>query len=514
MYTRAHDSPGLIRAEHSVARSLAEGDQSADVYPGVLAAIGEALGWRLGSVWEVDRERSPSIACAATWHAPGVDAEEFRRITEETRFGPGEGLPGRVWSSGEPAWIEDVTADPNFPRAAAAERAGLHAAVAFPIRSRNRMLGVIEFFSVEHREPDRRALETMASLGAQIGQFVERRRAEEAVREAGELKRAMLDAALDCVITIDHAGRVIDFNPAAQATFGYSAREVAGREMADLVVPPSLRERHRAGLARCVAAGGTGELLDQRFEITGMRADGSEFPVELTITRIDVPGPPKFTGYLRDITDRLAAQAELKASRARIVSAGDAERRRIERDLHDGAQQRLVAATLGLRLARRKLEQDADEGRRLLDEAIVDVVGATNELRELARGIHPSVLTEGGLGPALDSLVSGCPVAAELLAAPEGRLPQPVESAAYFTVAEALTNVVRYAGATRATVSATVNDGVLAVEVADDGRGGADAAGGSGLRGLSDRIAALEGTLAVFSQRGEGTRLRALIPCE
>ena len=513
MHTRAHDSPGLIGAEHSVARSLAYGERPDDVYPRVLAAIGEALGWLLGSVWEADRARSPSIVCVASWQAPGVEATDFREITESIRLGPGEGLPGRVWSSGEPAWIDDVTTDPNFPRAAAAKRAGLHAAVAFPIRSRDRILGAIEFFSEEHREPDEGALETMASFGAQIGQFVERRRAEEAVREAGELKRAMLDAALDCIITIDHRGRVIDFNPAAQATFGYGVAEVAGREMAELVVPPSLRDRHRAGLARCVAAGGTGDLLDRRIEITGMRADGSEFPVELTITRIDVPGPPKFTGYLRDITDRLAAEAELKASRARIVSAGDEERRRIERDLHDGAQQRLVAATLGLRLARRKLEQDGDEGLRLLDEAIDDVVGATNELRELARGIHPSVLTEGGLGPALDSLVSGCPVAAELIAAPEGRLAQGVESAAYFTVAEALTNVVRYAEASLATVSAVVGDGVLAIEVTDDGCGGADPAAGSGLRGLADRLAALEGTLAVQSPAGAGTTLRARIPC-
>jgi PAS domain S-box-containing protein len=306
---------------------------------------------------------------------------------------------------------------------------------------------------------------------------------------------------------------VIDFNPAAQATFGYGAGEVVGREMAELVVPPSLRELHRAGLARCVAAGGTGDLLDRRIEITGMRADGSEFPVELTITRIDLPGPPRFTGYVRDITDRRAAEVELRASRARIVSAGDEERRRIERDLHDGAQQRLVAATLGLRLARRKLEQDGDEGLRLLDEAIDDVVGATNELRELARGIHPSVLTEGGLGPALDSLVSGCQVDAELLAAPEGRLPQAVESAAYFTVAEALTNVARYAGATRTTVSATVADHLLSVAVIDDGCGGADAALGSGLRGLADRIAALDGALSVDSPPGAGTALRVEIPC-
>jgi PAS domain S-box-containing protein len=341
---------------------------------------------------------------------------------------------------------------------------------------------------------------------------VERRRAEQAVREAGELKRAMLDAALDCVVTIDHTGRVLDFNPAAERTFGYTTTEAAGREMADLIVPPALRERHRAGLARCVSGGG-GVLLDRRVEIAGMRADGTEFPVELTITRIDVPGPPRFTGYLRDITDRKAAESELRASRARIVAAADQERRRIERDLHDGAQQRLVAAALGMRLALRRLEQDRDGALAELDEAIDEVVAATNDLRELARGIHPSVLTEGGLGPALESLASGSPVPVELLASPEVRLPPQVESAAYFTVAEALTNVARYADASRVKVSAAMKAGRLVLEVADDGRGGADPARGSGLRGLADRIAALDGTLTVDSPSGTGTRLRAEIPC-
>src|SRR5256714_6620044 len=298
MQTHAHDSPGLIGAEHSVARTLAEGDGSVDVYPRVLAAIGEALGWLLGSVWEVDRLRSPSIACVATWHAPGVDGAEFLNLTEATRFGPGEGLPGRVWSSGEPAWIEEVTEDANFPRADAARRAGLRAALAFPIRGRNRLLGAIEFFSAEHREPDAHALETMASLGAQIGQFVERRRAEEAVREAGELKRAMLDAPLDCIITIDHPGRVIDFNPAPQATFRSGAAQVVGREMAELVVPPSLRELHRAGLARCVAAGGTRELLDRRGENPRPRPPRSAVPPAVTRPPRDPPRPPRVARLL------------------------------------------------------------------------------------------------------------------------------------------------------------------------------------------------------------------------
>ena len=193
--------------------------------------------------------------------------------------------------------------------------------------------------------------------------------------------------------------------------------------MAELIVPPALRGRHRRGTGRYLATE-EGSILDRRLEITGMRADGSEFPVELTITRIDLPGPPTFTGYLRDITERKAAEAELRASRTRIVEAADAARRRLERDLHDGAQQRLVELALDLRMARARLEADEpDETRALIDAALEDLAAATRELRELARGIHPAALAEGGLRPALEGLVARSSVPASLRAVPERASP-------------------------------------------------------------------------------------------
>ena len=195
------------------------------------------------------------------------------------------------------------------------------------------------------------------------------------------LHRAMLDAALDCVVTMDHEGRIVDFNPAAERTFGFRAGDAVGRKMAELIIPPELRERHSRGLARYLA---TEEpvLLDRRVEIRGMRADGTTFPVELTITRIDVPGPPTFVGYLRDITDRKAAEAELRASRARIVAAADDARRRLERDLHDSAQQRLVALALDLRTARARLVEEPTLAGELLDAALGELKEATREVRD------------------------------------------------------------------------------------------------------------------------------------
>jgi signal transduction histidine kinase len=214
-------------------------------------------------------------------------------------------------------------------------------------------------------------------------------------------------------------------------------------------------------------------------------------------------------GLLRSTISHLVE--ELRASRARIVEAGDAERRRLERDLHDGAQARLVALALLLRSARRRAGDDAGVVE-LLDQAQQELQTSLEELRELARGIHPAVLTDRGLEPALAALTSRAPLPVKLEVEAEDRLPGPVESAAYFVVSEALTNVAKYAQATQATVAVRRANGSVTVEVSDDGVGGADASGGSGLRGLADRLAALDGTLRLESPAGRGTRLHAEIP--
>ncbi len=203
---------------------------------------------------------------------------------------------------------------------------------------------------------------------------------------------------------------------------------------------------------------------------------------------------------------------ELRASRARLVQAGDAERRRLERDLHDGAQSRLVGLALLLSTARTRADPDGEVAA-LLDRAREELQTSLAELRELARGIHPAVLTEHGLEPALHALVSRAPVPVTVEADGEERLPGPVESAAYFVVSEALANVAKYAQATHASVTVRRLNGRVYVDVADDGVGGADATQGSGLRGLADRVAALDGTLSLESPAGQGTRLHAEIPC-
>jgi signal transduction histidine kinase len=202
---------------------------------------------------------------------------------------------------------------------------------------------------------------------------------------------------------------------------------------------------------------------------------------------------------------------ELRASRARLVDAGDAERRRLERNLHDGAQSRLVALGLRLRVARRKLPDDSEVGT-LLDESAAELQASLAELRELARGIHPAVLTDRGLDAALRSLAGRAPVPVEIAGEVPAGLPPAVDTALYFVAAEALTNVAKYAQATRATISVARDRTRVVLAVEDDGVGGADVAGGSGLRGLSDRVAALDGHLEVRSPPGAGTTVRAEVP--
>jgi signal transduction histidine kinase len=277
-------------------------------------------------------------------------------------------------------------------------------------------------------------------------------------------------------------------------------------DLADPETPPSFRERLEAHEVRSFVAAPI-KLASRTWGVVGASLTG--------------PGsfPPGAEERLRAFTQLVSlalaneeARGQLAASRARLVSAGDEERRRLERNLHDGAQQRLVSVSVSLRLARAKFANDPEGAEELLDGADAELSVALEELRELARGIHPAVLTERGLGPALASLADRVPVPVELEHLVEERLPRPVEAAVYFVVSEALANVAKYAQASGVNVRVGQENGLAVVEVADNGVGGADPQRGSGLRGLADRVEALDGQLEIESELDEGTTIRAEIP--
>jgi PAS domain S-box-containing protein len=336
--------------------------------------------------------------------------------------------------------------------------------------------------------------------------------------------RRVLDSAMDAVVVIDDRGRVVYWNPAAVAMFGHTWEQVAGRDMANLIIPPQLRPAHREAFGRS-GLGGPRSVLGRRIEVVGQHVDGTLFPVELTITRTDEGGARMFTGYLRDISERRQLLKELHASRTRLLQVSDAVRREIERDLHDGAQQQLVGAAMVVAQARATLPGGPHAAADLLDRAGEVLVAAITELRELARGVLPRVLTDHGLKPALSELGRRSPIPVHIEAVPD-RWPSMVELSLYFFAAEGLTNAAKH-GAQSVTVQLglepvqvgmAVDDSAAAgmmqavCSIVDDGPGGADADHGTGLRGLEDRVTAAGGTLRIMSPAGRGTTLVARIP--
>jgi PAS domain S-box-containing protein len=321
--------------------------------------------------------------------------------------------------------------------------------------------------------------------------------------------RTVVDSTPSLLCLVTPGGYILRFNTSLERLSGRRDGDlVRGNAFWDVFIAPEERERVRTAVEEIVAEGGRGE-----FESTWITAAGDRRQVTWSTTPLrDDRGEPRLLICGMDITERKLHEDELRRSRARLVEASDIERRRLERNLHDGAQQRLVSLSLMLRLAQARVSDQAEQAEHLLGQASDELAQALEELRELARGIHPAVLSDRGLSAALEALVSRTPLPVEL-ELPDDRLPEPVEAAAYYVVSEALANVAKYAEASSVAVSIASVNGHAVVEITDDGVGGADPAKGSGLRGLVDRVEALDGRLLVESPPGAGTRIRVEIPC-
>ena len=320
------------------------------------------------------------------------------------------------------------------------------------------------------------------------------------VRARAQRYFALLQAMPDLMFRISREGSYLSYN--APNPRDLIEHDVVGKTLWDRL-PQDLADRVLTA-GRAALAGHPGVIeyaLD--FEGGTRHYEG----------RFAASGDEEFLMIVREITERKQQQQELEASRQRIVAAGDDARRKLERNLHDGAQQRLVSISLSLRLAQGQLEKNPAAAQEVLEASREELARALEELRELARGIHPAVLTDRGLEAALESLASRAPLPVEI-DGPHVSLPAPVEAAAYYVVSEALANVTKYAQASSVKVTVEQANGCALVEVADDGVGGADPRRGSGLRGLADRVASLNGKLAIDSPPGAGTRVRAEIPLE
>ncbi len=338
---------------------------------------------------------------------------------------------------------------------------------------------------------------------------------ERKLREAEDRRRrAYIDAITETIpsfiliLETDATVREEGVNTAFAGAFGWTPSELGGKGFVGAVVPES---DHAARMLIANAANG---VIEDEIESRWETRDGDSRIVAWSarpVTALTGARLVLVTGA--DVTTRRLQEEEIRASRARLVSAADEARRRLERDLHDGAQQRLVSLSVLLRLAESRVATGGEGVAEMLEDARTELTSALEELRELARGIHPAILTDRGLGPALQSLAARAPLPVALKH-PELPLPPAVEATAYFVAAEALTNVIKYARASSASIEVAVAEELVTVTVGDDGVGGADPQAGSGLRGLADRLASLDGRLVVESSPGGGTQVRAEIPLE
>ena len=287
-------------AHRDVARILNRATTIPEAFPDVLHAMAMPLGWSVGTIWIVD-DSDEHLRLHARWSKDDRRFASFLASSDAQIFVRGDGLPGRVWASGQPEWIPDIATFAGFPRAGHATGAGLSSAAAFPFRVGDALAGVIECFSIERRAPDDGLLHSMAAFGDQIGHFIARARLTRQWKESDAWRVSLVESSLDAVVTIDHHGRVLEFNAAAEAMFRAPRESVIGREMAELIHPPALREQHRRGLARYLATGES-RILSQRMQMRAERADGSPWSLELTVARVGDVEPPLFTGVVRDVT--------------------------------------------------------------------------------------------------------------------------------------------------------------------------------------------------------------------
>lgn len=305
-------------AQQAVGALLAEGRSVHEVVAEALGPIARSVELDLAALFRWSpRERV--LRCETTWSAdprPTLEAELRARALPA-----GAGLPGRALETGEAQWLSDLALERSCPEAIAAERDGLRSAVAVPIPAGDEPCCVIELFSARPRERDEELIDTLREVAWQLAQALGRERALGALRESEAHKAAVIEGSLDGIVTADDRGRIVELNPAAERMFGYTLAEVRGKDLADVLLPASLREAHRRAIARFLATGQT-TLLGRRMELPGLRRDGTEFPAEVSIARVDRSGRPLFTMFVRDVTEsaRLLSALQRAEARQRVLA--------------------------------------------------------------------------------------------------------------------------------------------------------------------------------------------------
>jgi signal transduction histidine kinase len=524
-----------------VATLVARSGATSEVFEAVTREVGLRCGADLARMERFEADRT--VAALAAWSRTG-DAELAvgARLTLE-----GPSIATRVLETGRPARVDSFTGG-SGPIAREAQALGIRSSVGCPIVVGGRVWGVIAASSreapfapeTESRIAEFTELAATAIANAQAGEELRRIADEQAAlrRVATLVARAALPPAVFAAV-VEEVGRLLAADVTGLSRYDADDAQtvVAAWSAAAGPVPSGRRWSVDDGtLAKLVRDTGAPARIDgyprdrassQIATMFGIRSavaapitvEGRLWGAVVAASTGGEPAPPetedRLAGFAELVATTIAnaeSRAELKASRARVVATADETRRRIERDLHDGAQQRLVSLALQLRGARAAAPAGLEELRADLDEIAAEITGVLDDLREMARGIHPAILAQGGLGPALKTLARRSPLAVAQDVRIDGRLSEQVEVGAYYVVSEALTNAAKHAHASSVVVEAEVVDGSVRVCVRDDGVGGADYTSGSGLVGLKDRVEALGGRITVESAPGAGTELRAELP--
>jgi PAS domain S-box-containing protein len=293
--------------QYAVANILASATTLAECTPKILEAVGNTLNWDYGGLW-ISSWENTTLTCVATWQKPNVTISQFDSLSRQTIFAPGVGLPGEIWTTGRPLWLTDLMSAVNFPRIQVAMAEGLRSGFGFPLSLGDKVLGVIEFFSRKTRPHDEELLQLMGGIGSQIGQFIERKAAEVALRESEERYRLVAETASDAIITINEKSTILFANPAVEKVFGYQREDLLGQNLA-VLMPEHLRHTHKSSVKRYLDTGET-HIPWRRVELPGLHKNGTLISLEISFGEFIKDDRHVFTGIIRDISDRKQAEKE------------------------------------------------------------------------------------------------------------------------------------------------------------------------------------------------------------
>jgi PAS domain S-box-containing protein len=515
-----------LALEYHLTRVLAESDTLSEAAPPILKAICESAEWEVGALWEVD-EAARVIRCVETSHLTG-GAPQFESLTRQSVFKPGIGLPGRVWQSAEPHWVTDLTTDKNFPRIASAVQEGLRSAYGFPSLLGDRVIGVLEFFSHELREPDEEMIKWISAVGNHIGQLIERKRAEEALRDSEVHLRSVSESASDAIITVDARSTIISINPAAQTIFGYEVADMIGAPLT-MLMPEYIRHVHRAGIDRYLRTNQK-HISWRAVELPGLHKSGYEIPLEISFCEWTKKGTQFFTGIVRDVSERKMAEEALRKTREERLRELEKVRTRIAADLHDDIGSSLTKIVILSDVA----QQKASENRTDMSDSLDAISEISNELVEamsdIVWAINPKKDHLSELSHRMRRFASDIFTARNIrfhFHAPHAedntQLGANVRREVFLIFKESVNNVVRHSKCTEADAKFYTQNGSLMLEVNDNGRGfdakllddpalSQPCRGGNGLSSMRQRAAELGAELRIISTEGQGTRVWLNVP--